>query len=87
MIFCFYYRNKEFKYPDYLFEVSLDDKEKWTVGEQAIEHQELSSLERIGINTYQKKGEKNIFYVDSTSEIPEIIGGLEKKSVKVNLEL
>ena len=79
LIFCFYYRNKEFKYPDYLFEVSLDDKEKWTVGEQAIEHQELSSLERIGINTYQKKGEKNIFYVDSTSEIPEIIGGLEKK--------
>lgn len=78
LIFCFYYRNKEFKYPDYLFEVSLDAKETWKVGEQEIEHKELSGLERIGINTYQKKGEKNIFYVDSTSEIPDIIGGLEK---------
>lgn len=79
LIFCFYYRNKGFKYPDYLFEVSLDNEETWTLGEQAIEHQELSGLERISINTYQKKGEKNIFYVDSTSEIPEIIDGLEKK--------
>lgn len=78
LIFCFYYRNKEFKYPDALFEVSLDAKKTWKVGEQAIEHKELSGLERIGINTYQKKGEKNIFYVDSTSEIHEIIGGLKK---------
>lgn len=75
-IFRLIYMDKELMVPSKLAKVILD-KGIWRVEEREVLPQNLINLERISINTFQiKGGNRNIYYVDQKSEIPEIIEGL-----------
>lgn len=75
-IFKLIYMDKELMVPSKLAKVILD-KGIWRVEEREVLPQNLINLERISINTFQiKGGNRNIYYVDQKSEIPEIIEGI-----------
>lgn len=81
LIFRFYYRDKTLKNSEYLVKVTLDSEGKWKVNRKSRRYKDLNNLKRIGINTYQGK-EKNEFYVEKNSEIPEKIEGVNENNGK-----
>ena len=78
LIFRFYYRDEKLKINDSLVRVFLDKKKKWRVRRIL---KKPKKLESIAINTYKGKN-KNVFYVDKNSEIPEKIKGLREAEGK-----
>lgn len=81
LIFRFYYRENRLKNSEYLVKVTLDSEGKWKVNRKSRRYKDLNNLKRIGINTYQGK-EKNEFYVEKNSEIPEKIEGVNENNGK-----
>lgn len=77
LIFRFYYRDVELEWPSELVEVHLD-KKNWRIGGKAISPFHLKKLKRIGLDTYQIEKDKNRYYVNQKSEIPNKIKGLYK---------
>jgi hypothetical protein len=68
LIFKYYFRDKKSKNRGFLVPVSLE-KGKWVVGKKDILCLNLNDLERISINTYRSKEDKNKYFVEKTSEI------------------
>ena len=68
LIFKYYFRDKKSKNRGFLVPVSLE-KGKWVVGKKDILCLNLNGLERISINTYRSKEDKNKYFVEKTSEI------------------
>ena len=68
LIFKYYFRDKKSKNREFLVPISLE-KVKWVVGKKDILFMNLSELERISINTYRSKEDKNKYFVEKTSEI------------------
>ena len=68
LIFKYYFRDKKSKNREFLVPISLE-KGKWVVGKKDILFMNLSELERISINTYRSKEDKNEYFVEKTSEI------------------
>lgn len=68
LIFRFYFRDKKSKNRELLVPISLK-KGKWVVGKKDILFLNLNDLERISINTYRSKEDKNKYFVEKTSEI------------------
>lgn len=68
LIFKYYFRDKKSKNRELLVPISLE-KGKWVVGKKDILSRNLNKLERISINTYRSKEDKNKYFVEKTSEI------------------
>lgn len=68
LIFKYYFRDKKSKIREFLVPISLE-KRKWVVGKKDILSRNLNELERISINTYRSKEDKNKYFVEKTSEI------------------
>lgn len=68
LIFEYYFRDKKSKNREFLVPISLE-KGKWVVGKKDILSRNLNELERISINTYRSKEDKNKYFVEKTSEI------------------
>lgn len=68
------YRNKELKNSSKLAKVVIDNG-VWKVKEKNVLPQHLTNLKRIGIDTYQIKGNRDTYYVSQKSEILEKIEG------------
>lgn len=68
LIFKYYYRDKKLKNREFLVPISLE-KGKWVVGKKDILSRDLNELERISINTYISKEDKNKYFVEKMSEI------------------
>lgn len=84
LIFKYYYRDKKSKNMGFLVPVSLD-KRKWVVGKKDIFCINLNDLERISINTYRSKEDKNKYFVEKTSEIHKGIEYLDKRRGEYSL--
>ena len=77
VIFKFYYRDMKLEFPSKLVEVYMD-KKIWRLGEKNILPFHLKNLKRIGLDTYQIEKDKNRYYVNQKSEIPNKIKGSYK---------
>ncbi|WP_455465179.1 hypothetical protein [Streptococcus salivarius] len=77
VIFRFYYRDMELEFPSKLVEVYMD-KKIWRIGEKNILPFHLKNLKRISLDTYQIEKDKNRYYVNQKSEIPNKIKGSYK---------
>jgi len=86
LIFKYFFRDKASKNRGFLVPVSLE-KGKWVVGKKDILCLNLNDLERISINTYRSKEDKNKYFVEKTSEIHKRIEYLNRRRGENSLGL